>query len=101
MTAWATTTMAFYGVGGAAVATSLFKLRRRYELSKAKHRSLAGHSRMARRLAALLPFYEYDEARFFCSDGAPTDVAQSRRAGFEIAGTEARGSLVPVCRQIA
>ena len=82
MTAWATTTLAFYGVGGAAVATSLFKLRRRYELSKAKHRSLAGHSRMARRLAALLPFYEYDEARFFCSDGAPADVAQSRRAGF-------------------
>ena len=82
MTAWATTTMAFYGVGGAAVATSLFKLRRRYELSKAKHRSLAGHSRMARRLAALLPFYEYDEARFFCSDGAPADVAQCRRAGF-------------------
>ncbi len=82
MTAWATTTLAFYGVGGAAVATSLFKLRRRYELSKAKHRSLAGHSRMARRLAALLPFYDYDEARFFCSDGAPADVAQSRRAGF-------------------
>jgi glutamate-1-semialdehyde 2,1-aminomutase len=82
MTAWAATTLALYGVGGAAVATSLFKLRRRYELSKAKHRSLAGHSRMARRLAALLPFYEYDEARFFCSDGAPADVAQSRRAGF-------------------
>jgi glutamate-1-semialdehyde 2,1-aminomutase len=82
MTAWVTTTMAFYGVGGAAVATSLFKLRRRYELSKAKHRSLAGHSRMARRLAALLPYYEYDEARFFCSDGAPADVAQNRRAGF-------------------
>lgn len=82
MTAWATTTLAFYGVGGAAVATSLFKLRRRYELSKAKHRSLAGHSRMARRLAALLPFYEYDEALFFCSDGAPADVAQCRRAGF-------------------
>jgi glutamate-1-semialdehyde 2,1-aminomutase len=82
MTAWAATTLALYGVGGAAVATSLFKLRRRYELSKAKHRSLAGHSRTARRLAALLPFYEYDEARFFCSDGAPADVAQSRRAGF-------------------
>jgi glutamate-1-semialdehyde 2,1-aminomutase len=82
MTAWAATTLALYGVGGAAVATSLFKLRRRYELSKAKHRSLAGHSRMARRLAALLPFYEYDETRFFCSDGAPADVAQSRRAGF-------------------
>jgi glutamate-1-semialdehyde 2,1-aminomutase len=81
MTAWAATTLAFYGVGGAAVATSLFKLRRRLELSQAKHRSLAGHSRMARRLAGLVPFYEYDEARFFCSDGAPADVAACRRAG--------------------
>ena len=83
MAAWATTTLALYGAGGAAVAASLFKLRRRLELSQAKHRSLAGHSRMARRLAALVPFYEYDEARFFCADGAPTDVAQCRRAGFE------------------
>src|SRR5260370_35956747 len=82
MTAWTATTLAFYGVGGAAVATSLLKLRRRFELSQAKHRSLAGHSRMARRFANLVPFYEYDEARFFCSDGAPADVAECRRAGF-------------------
>jgi glutamate-1-semialdehyde 2,1-aminomutase len=83
MTAWAATTLAFYGVGGAAVAASVVKLRRRLQLSQAKHRSLAGHSRMARRLAGLVPFYEYDEARFFCSDGAPVDIAQCRRAGFE------------------
>jgi glutamate-1-semialdehyde 2,1-aminomutase len=83
MTAWAATTLAFYGVGGAALATSLVKLRRRYELSQAKHRSLAGHSRMARRLANLVPFYEYDEARFFCSDGAPADVVECRRAGLQ------------------
>src|SRR5271167_3467296 len=83
MAAWATTTLALYGAGGAAVATSLVKLRRRLELSRAKHRSLAGHSRMARRLAALVPFYEYDEARFFCSDGAPADIAETRRAGLE------------------
>src|ERR1700735_4053416 len=83
MAAWATPTLALYGAGGAAVAASLFKLRRRLELSQAKHRSLAGHSRMARRLAALVPFYEYDEARFFCADGAPPEVARCRRAGFE------------------
>src|ERR1700720_957282 len=83
MAAWATTTLALYGAGGAAVAASLFKLRRRLELSRAKHRSLAGHSRMARRLAALVPFYEYDEARFFCADGAPPEGARCRRAGFE------------------
>src|SRR5271166_2973203 len=83
MTAWGATTLTLYGVGGAALATTLVKLRQRFELSRAKHRSLAGHSRMARRLAALVPFYEYDEARFFCVDGAPADVAQCRRQGFE------------------
>src|SRR5271167_4702655 len=83
MTAWGATTLTLYGVGGAALATSLVKLRQRFELSRAKHRSLAGHSRMARRLAALVPFYEYDEARFFCSDGAPADIAETRRAGLE------------------
>src|SRR5271169_398868 len=83
MTAWGATTLTLYGVGGAALATTLVKLRQRFELSRAKHRSLAGHSRIARRLAALVPFYEYDEARFFCSDGAPADIAETRRAGLE------------------
>src|SRR5262249_26174602 len=71
-----------YGVGAAALATSLTTLRRRLELSQAKHGSLAGHARMARRLAKLLPFYEYDEAEFFCSDGAPDEVTARRPAGF-------------------
>ena len=44
-----------------ALATSLVKLKTRLELSRAKHRSLAGHARMSRRVAALVPFYEYDE----------------------------------------
>jgi len=87
MATWASTlamtTLALYGAGGAALATSLVKLRRRLDLSQAKHRSLAGHARIARRLAAFLPFYDYDEARFFCSDGAPADVVARRRAGFE------------------
>ena len=80
---WATTTLALYGVGGAALATSLVKLRRRLDLSQAKHKSLAGHARIARRLAAFLPFYDYDEERFFCSDNAPAEIAARRRAGFE------------------
>ena len=80
---WATTTLALYGMGGAALATSLATLRRRFELSQAKHASLAGHARIARRLAALVPFYEYDETHFFSSDGAPPDIAVRRRAGFE------------------
>jgi glutamate-1-semialdehyde 2,1-aminomutase len=101
MAAWATTTLALYGAGGAAVAASLLKLRRRLELSQAKHRSLAGHSRMARRLAALVPFYEYDEARFFCADGAPTDVAQCRRAGFEQLSTLYRTRFAESIRRTA
>jgi len=56
--------------------------RQRLELSMAKHPSLAGHSRMAKRVARLLPGYAYDEARFFASDGAPEDVQAARRAGF-------------------
>jgi glutamate-1-semialdehyde 2,1-aminomutase len=56
--------------------------KRRIELSRAKHRSLAGHSRMAKRIAALIPGYAYDEARFFASDGATDRVAALREAGF-------------------
>jgi glutamate-1-semialdehyde 2,1-aminomutase len=80
---WASTTLAFYGLGAAALATSLATLRRRLELSKAKHRTLTGHARMARRVAALVPFYSYDEDRFFCSDDAPEEIVVRRRAGFK------------------
>lgn len=54
---------------------------RRLALSRAKHRSLTGHSRMAKRVASLVPGYSYDEARFFGSDGAPQAVQDRRRAG--------------------
>jgi len=54
----------------------------RLQLSLAKHRSLTGHSRMARRFASLVPFYEYDESRFFRADAAPEEVAAARRSGF-------------------
>ena len=60
----------------------LQKLGSRLALSRAKHPSLAGHARMSRRVAKLVPFYEYDEARFFDSDDAPSDVVAQRRAGF-------------------
>src|SRR5580658_6560551 len=61
----------------------LYRARLRLALSAAKHRSLAGHARWSRRLARLLPFYEYSPARFFCADGAPPTVASQRRAGFQ------------------
>src|SRR5258707_3102005 len=78
---WATPTLAFYGLGAAALATSLLTLRRRLELSKAKHATLTGHAGLARRLASLVPFYAYDERRFFCSDDASEEIAARRRAG--------------------
>jgi glutamate-1-semialdehyde 2,1-aminomutase len=37
---------------------------------------------MARRFASLVPFYEYDESRFFSTDAAPDDIVAARRAGF-------------------
>ena len=75
-------TWVLYALSGAVVVASLQPLKMRLALSKAKHRSLSGHSRIARRLAALVPFYEYDEVRFFRSDDAPEDIAARRRAGF-------------------
>jgi len=72
-----------YAAGATALATSLVKLKTRLELSKAKHRSLTGHARMARRLASIIPGYEYGEAQFFCCDDAPDEVAARRRAGFD------------------
>jgi glutamate-1-semialdehyde 2,1-aminomutase len=76
------TTLALYALGAGAVTTSLVKLKSRLALSKAKHRSLSGHSRMARRIAALVPFYEYDERRFFRADNPPEEVAATREASF-------------------
>jgi glutamate-1-semialdehyde 2,1-aminomutase len=74
---------ALYALGAAAGLASLPRLKQRLDLSRAKHPSLRGHARLARRLARFVPFYDYDEARFFRCDGAPEDVAARRRAGFE------------------
>lgn len=75
-------TLPMYVAGVAALAAVLPRLKRRLELSRAKHPSLTGHSRMAKRVARQIPFYEYDEARFFNADGAPDEVVALRRQGF-------------------
>ncbi|MGH6741204.1 MAG: aminotransferase class III-fold pyridoxal phosphate-dependent enzyme, partial [Bradyrhizobium sp.] len=69
---------------GAVAATAVVapRVKARIELSRAKHRSLAGHSKMSRRVARLIPFYEFDIDEFFRSDGAPGDVATQRQDGF-------------------
>jgi glutamate-1-semialdehyde 2,1-aminomutase len=69
---------------GAVVATAAVapKVKARIELSRAKHRSLAGHSKMSRRIARMIPFYEFDINDFFRADGAPGEVATKRQDGF-------------------
>ena len=56
------------------VAWLLRRLQVRLRLSRAKHPSLRGHARMSRRLAGIVPFYEYDEAEAFACDGAAAEV---------------------------
>jgi len=79
-------TLAFWALGGAAFAATLPRLIRRLELSRAKHPSLTGHSRMAKRVASWLPGYAYGEERFFNSDGAPAEVAAQRRQALQRLG---------------
>jgi glutamate-1-semialdehyde 2,1-aminomutase len=71
-----------YALAACVLAFLVRKAYVRLQLSRAKHRSLTGHARMARRFAGLIPFYEYGDAEFFCADGAPAEVAAARRAGF-------------------
>jgi glutamate-1-semialdehyde 2,1-aminomutase len=66
----------------AGAAVTFPKLQARLALSRAKHRSLTGHSKLSRRVARLIPFYEFDINDFFCSDGAPPAVATQRQDGF-------------------
>ena len=66
-----------YALPAAALALGLPALKRRLDLSRAKHRSLAGHSKMSRRVARLLPFYEFDAADVFAADDAPPPPPQA------------------------
>ncbi len=76
-------TATYYALGAFALAAPPVMLRRRLELSRAKYPSLGGHARIARRVAGLVPFYQYEETRFFAADDAPDEVALRRRADFE------------------
>ncbi len=67
-------------VAGAAAAFP--KIQARVALSRAKHRSLTGHSKMSKLVARLVPHYEFDVGEFFAADGAPKDVAAQRHDGF-------------------
>jgi len=71
-----------WSVGAGLTLWLLPKAWRRAKLSRAKHRSLAGHSRLAKRLARWLPEYHYEEKTFFSVDQAPEEIESKRRAGF-------------------
>jgi glutamate-1-semialdehyde 2,1-aminomutase len=70
-------------ISSAVLAAAWRPARQRIELSLAKHRSLTGHSRMAKRVAGLLPGYAYNEDEFFACDRAPTEVLAARRKAFD------------------
>jgi glutamate-1-semialdehyde 2,1-aminomutase len=74
LTAVAVAAAAAFGLG-------FGRVRARVALSRAKHRSLAGHSRIAKWLARQVPGYSYDAARFFGCDGAPPSIQEARREG--------------------
>lgn len=71
----------------------------RLQLSRAKHPSLRGHAKMARRVARLVPFYEYGDDEFFSCDRAPADVVERRRAAFERIGDQLRTSAPKTLRR--
>ncbi|HEY3784038.1 MAG TPA: aminotransferase class III-fold pyridoxal phosphate-dependent enzyme [Steroidobacteraceae bacterium] len=75
-------TAAVLVAGTLAVILLAHKLQLRLELSRAKHRSLAGHAKISRRLAALIPLYDYAAREFFRADCAPAEVSARRQAGF-------------------
>src|ERR1700732_3844380 len=78
----AITTAAAYSLGAVGLAVSAVGLKARLELSKAKHRSLAGHARIARFVASLIPFYQYDETQIFKAAAAPDVIVAQPRADF-------------------
>ena len=95
------TTLALYAVGAAALTVSLTKLKSRLDLSRAKHGSLAGHARISRRLASLIPFYDYSEEELFRSDHPPEEIARRRQAGFDCLSQLYQDRFAETSRQAA
>ncbi len=58
----------------------------RLQLSMAKHPSLAGHLRWAKRLANWAPAYDYPVERWFCVDHAPEAVQAQRKQALQRLG---------------
>jgi len=67
----------------AAAVAGLPWLHQRWALSRAKHPSLAGHSRLAKRVARTIPGYGYSLEQMFGLDDAPEDIQRQRRIAFD------------------
>ena len=90
------------GRGGDPGALLVPRARARLLLSSAKHASIQGHARWSKRLARLIPFYEYDEDRFFtCDDPPPEVAARDARRSRPWPGRSAMGSPHPGADQAA
>jgi len=63
---------------------------RRLSLSLAKHPSLTGHSRMAKRAASWVRAYSYGTDQWFSADGAPPAVAAQRERALQQLGQSLR-----------
>lgn len=59
-----------------------YKVYRRLGLSRVKHPSLTGHSRMAKTFTRFIPNYQYPDALWLGVDGAEPAVLDRRRRGF-------------------
>jgi len=79
-------TLARWALGAAGLALASLgaanKAQARLRLSRAKDKGLVGHVRMAKRVAGLVPHYEFDAQTFFHADDAPDEVVAARKAGF-------------------
>jgi len=72
-----------YIIAAIVLSSILWKIYIRLRLSQAKHPSLRGHAKWSRRITRLIPYFEYDANHFYCSDGAPHEIANKRRQGME------------------
>jgi len=70
-----------YSLSSVFIIYLLRKIFIRFRLSRAKHPSLRGHSKWSRRFARLVPYFEYDDSSFYCSDGAPQEIVVKRKNG--------------------
>jgi len=79
-------TIALWVLTGFLGVALLMKGTQRLQLSLAKHPSLGGHLRMAKRVAKWIPGYSYTQDKWFSADGAPQAIANQRRTALSSLG---------------